>query len=83
MGTYPPFTGPLGLVVWPGTGILHSQGIPLIVYLPNIDVGLPITVSTPLHPLCIPPFLPIWINVASLNPWILDFHTAHFSDNTR
>ena len=30
-----------------------------------------------------PPFLPIWMNVASLNPWLSDFHTAHFFDSSR
>ena len=29
-----------------------------------------------------PPLLPVWMNVASLNLWLLDFHTIQFSDNT-
>ena len=34
-----------------------------------------------LHPLCpSPPFLPIWMNVSSLTPWLSDFHTVQFSD---
>ena len=28
------------------------------------------------------PLLPIWMNVASLNIWFSDFHTAWFSDNS-
>ena len=28
------------------------------------------------------PLLPIWMNVASLNPWLSDFYTAGFSDNS-
>ena len=27
-----------------------------------------------------PPLLPVWMNVASLNPCLSDFHTAQFSD---
>ena len=26
--------------------------------------------------------LPIWVNATSLNPWLLDFHTARFSDES-
>ena len=36
-------------------------------------------------PLCLSvtlPLLSIWMNVASLNPWLLDFLTAQFSDNS-
>ena len=28
------------------------------------------------------PLLPIWMSVASLNPWLSDFHTAQFSDSS-
>ena len=38
---------------------------------PRLRASLPISMSLPL--------LPIWMNVASLNPWLLDFHTAWFS----
>ena len=39
------------------------------------------------HTTCLPvsvtlPLLPTWINVASLNPWLSDFHTALFSDGS-
>ena len=34
----------------------------------------------PLCPYCpSPPLLPIWMNVSSLTPWLLDFHTVWFS----
>ena len=26
-----------------------------------------------------PPLLPVWMNVSSLSPWLLDFHTVGFS----
>ena len=26
-----------------------------------------------------PPLLPVWMNVSSLSPWLLDFHTVQFS----
>ena len=26
-----------------------------------------------------PPLLPVWMNVSSLSPWLLDFHTVRFS----
>ena len=26
-----------------------------------------------------PPLLPVWVNVSSLSPWLLDFHTVRFS----
>ena len=29
------------------------------------------------------PLLPIWMIVASLTPWLLDFHTAQFSNGSR
>ena len=35
---------------------------------------------SPLRPGCIsPPLLPVWMNVSSLSPWLLDFHTIRFS----
>ena len=86
MGIYLPGTGTLGCVVWPGSGILHSWGIPPDFYPPHVNVGQ--TIPLPLHAplsLCtsapIPtslPLLPVWMNVATLNPWLSDFHTALF-----
>ena len=36
--------------------------------------------ASPLHPGCpSPPFLPAWVNVSSLSPWLSDFHTVWFS----
>ena len=34
-------------------------------------------------PSCLsPPLLPVWMNVSSLTPWLLDFHTVRFSDSS-
>ena len=86
-------TGSLGCAVWPGAGIACSQGIPPDFYLPHMNVGLPVP-QLPL-PLCstphllasVPisttlPLLPAWVNVASLNPWLSDFHIIWFSDGS-
>ena len=36
--------------------------------------------ASPLHPGCpSPPLLLVWMNVSSLSPWFLDFHTVRFS----
>ena len=79
MEIYLPGTGTLVCAVWPGAGIAHSQGILPHFYPPHVNVGLPIPPATatsppPKHcPLCpsspSPPLLPIWMNMASLNPW--------------
>ena len=29
-----------------------------------------------------PPLLPVWMNVSSLSPWMLDFHTVQFSGSS-
>ena len=49
-------------------------------------IALPIPVLQPLPcresspPGCpSPPLLPVWMNVSSLTPWLLDFHTVRFS----
>ena len=37
----------------------------------------------PLHPCCLSlPLLPVWMNVSSLTPWLLDFYTVWFSGST-
>ena len=39
--------------------------------------------EVPLHPGCLsPPLLPVWMNVSSLTPWLLDFHTVQFSGSS-
>ena len=90
MGTYLPRAGTLGCAVQPGAGIAHSQGIPLNFYPPYVNVGSsvppPLPLSAPPHlftsltAFTVPPLLLIWINVASSNPWLLDFHTPRFSN---
>ena len=77
MGTYLPGNGTLGWVVWCGAGIPHSQSIPPDFYLPHMGVGPPIPSL-----LTSPPLLPICMNVTSLIPWLLDFHTPQFSGNS-
>ena len=71
-------TGTLSWVVWYGTGIPHSWGIPTNFYPPHVGVGrfiLHFHVSDP------PSLLPVWRNVISLIPWLLDFHAAWLSDD--
>ena len=37
----------------------------------------------PLHPGCLSPYLLlVWMNVSSLTPWLLDFHTIRFSGSS-
>ena len=88
-----PGAGTLGCTVWPGAGITCSQGIPPEFYPPHMNVGLSILLRpSPLHAVlhlgasppisATLPLLPIYMNVASLNPWLLCFHTAQFSDGS-
>ena len=49
--------------------------------------GLPATILVLVHvlptPGCLsPPILPGWMNVSSLTPWLLDFHTVRFSGSS-
>ena len=86
MGIYLPGAGTLVSAVWPWAGIACSQGIPTDFYPPQMNVGMPNLLPLPLYAtpcLCTSPpvstsllLLPIWMNVASLNPWLLVFHTA-------
>ena len=47
-------------------------------YLPAATLS-----TSPLHPgLPSPPFLPVWVNVSSLTPWLLDFHMVQFSGSS-
>ena len=76
----------LGCVVWPGASIAYSQGIPPNFYPPHISVRPSVPLLPPLPPCTAPHplfpgsatalLLPVWMNVASLNPWLSDFHTA-------
>ena len=87
-GALSPGVGTLGCMIWPGAGITGSQGVPPDIYPPGLPIlplppplhatpcllaSLPISTSLPLHQM----------NVASLNPWLSDFHTAHFFDSSR
>ena len=77
-------------MVWSGAGISCSQDIPPDFYPSYINVGPPVPpllhdtlhLFTPLHAPTSLPLLHIWMNVASLNPWLLDFRTAQFSDES-
>ena len=93
MGIYLLGAGTLACAVWSWAGIVSSQDIPHDFYLPLTTVELPVPillppclsaphyVSLPLCPCSTSlPLLPVWMNVASLNPWLLDFHTVLFSD---
>ena len=83
MATYLLGTGTLGWIVWWGSGIPRSWGFPPNFYPPHMGVGLPLPC---LHTfLCISmslPLLLVWMNRTSLNPWLLDCHTAWFSDDS-
>ena len=75
--------GTLGCVVWPGAVIIFSQGI-----RPDLYVDMGLSIAPPLLPLSttghlhasgslgLHPLLPIWMNVASSSPWLLDFNTV-------
>ena len=87
MRIYLPGTGTLGCVLWPWAQIAHSQ---VIHHTWKWDcpfhcpfLCMPQCISLPPHlSLCLHHLLPIWTNVASLNPWLLDFHTVQFSDSS-
>ena len=88
MGIHLHGAGILGSMVWPRAEITCSQGTP------HVNVGSPVLpppfCTTP-HLCASPPtsvslpFLPGWMNVASLNLWYSDqlsFHRAQFSDSS-
>ena len=89
MRLYFPGTRTLGCAVWSGAGFTCSQGIPSDLYSTTYECRTVCSrchctaTSHPLHSgsLCLP-FLPIWMNLASLNPWLLDFHTVQFSGSS-
>ena len=74
MGICLPSAWPLGCVVWPGSGMALSQGVPPNFYPPHVNVGP--SVLLPPSPLCTtsglltslpisasPLLLPVWVNV--------------------
>ena len=81
---YLPGPGTLGCTVWSGAGIAGSPGIPPNSYQTHkifinfMNVGVPVlpllSLHAASHPLCTGtlslPLLPIWMNVASLKPWL-------------
>ena len=80
MSLYYPSPGTLGCAVWPGVGLTHSQGMFPDFYPSHVDGGPPLPIPPLLPPpLCTthllssPPLLPVWMNVASLNPWLWNF----------
>ena len=77
-----------GLCSWPGAEIPHSQGVPPDFYQLHVNwhcpyccCHCPLSGTTPC-PLChgslALPLLSVWMNMASLNPWLLDFHSLIF-----
>ena len=57
MGTYLPGAGTLGWVVWPGSGIARSLGVPPNFYPLHMNVGLPVP-----HLSRALPLLPVWMS---------------------
>ena len=62
-------------------------------YFPVLELWVAWSVSLPscssqfamslLFPSCLSsPFLPVWVNVSSLTPWLSDFHTVRFSGSS-
>ena len=80
MWTYLAGTGTLGWVVWYEAGSPHSWGIsPIFIHHIWIwDHLFHISVS----PILSPPLLCISKNVTSIIPWLLDFHTTWFSNDS-
>ena len=92
MGIYFPGPRTMGLIVWSGLGSFASE-VSLLIFLQHtwmcithsvspclsmsLRVSMPLWASLRLYP-----FLCIWMNVASLNPWLLDFYLAWFSENS-
>ena len=87
MGSYLPGTGNLGCMFWFGAAISCSQGTLPDFYLPQVGVWLPIlhlcaSVTHVSEHLCVSAPPTHLHNVTPLIPWLLDFHTAQFSDNS-
>ena len=69
---------------WSGLGLgslAPEVSLPIVIYHMWIR-DCPFCISVPLCLFLSVPLLPGWVNVASLNPWLLDFHSAHFSDGS-
>ena len=88
VATYLPGAGTLGWVVRTAARIPCSQGIPPIfiyhLWMWNHHSYLHVSLHHTMSP-CLSaslPFLSVWMNVAALNPWLSDFHTAWFSDDS-
>ena len=68
------------LLVYPQTNV-GSLGLPAAATPARFSsLGL---ATTPLLPSCLlPPLIPVWMNVSTLTPWLLDFHTVQFSGSS-
>ena len=74
-----PHTEALGYVV-----SLTAQLFLLVYLCANVGTHGPPATAFPrafsIHPGCLSlPLLPVWMNVSSLTPWLLDFYTVGFS----
>ena len=79
MGLYFPGTGTMGCAVWPGAGITAPK-VSLLIFTHHTTQEFGTATPHPLHlgsPA--PPLLPFWMNMASLNTWLLHFHMVQFS----
>ena len=73
-------------VGWSGLGLGSlAPEVPLPVFIHHMWTwGHAFHISTPLHSFSISlPLVLAWVNVTSLNPWLSDFHTAWFSDDSQ
>ena len=93
MRIYLPTTGTLGSTVQPGAGITLSPGIPPHVFSTTCERGptcstshhrhLTTTTACRLAPAPSPTLLPVWMNIVSLYPWLLDSHTVRVGGCSR
>ena len=56
---------------------IHHMWMWVVFSTATISITLHLQAFQPISVTLLP--LPVWVNVASLNPWLSDFHTAQFS----
>ena len=61
--------------------IRTNMGLPSVA-LPSWSLSCQLAMHTLLPGCPFPPLLPVWMNVSSLTPWLLDFLTIQFSGSS-